>query len=280
MTTAAVVGAGDIGGTIARAIAMSKQFSRVVVVDPRADTARGKALDIQEAGPIAGFDARLDATDDISAVAASDVCVVADSVAGTEWANEDGVALMRRIAPYLRATPIVFAGASQADLIQYAGTEGGVSRARLIGSAVEAAACSIKVLVALEAECSTRDVMLTVLGRPPSGLVVRWSEASVGGYALQEVLSQAALARLETRARYMWPPGPYALGTAAARIAEAIVCSSRQFFSVVTLLTGEFGVRNRPGALLVRLGPGGIAQTRVPHLTPREGVQLQVALGG
>lgn len=279
MTTAAVVGAGEIGGTVARAIAASDRVNRVVVVDPRAAAAAGKALDIQQAGPIAGFHTRLAATDDISTLAACAVCIVADSLSSSDGVDDDA-ALMRRIAPYLGATPIVFAGASHADLIQYAGTEIGLNRARLIGSAVEAAASTIKALVALETECSPRDVMLTVLGRPPYGLVVRWSEASVGGYALQDLLSQAALARIEARARHMWPPGPYALGTAAARFAEAIVCSSRQFFSAVTLLAGEFGVRNRPGALPVRLGPAGITHTRVPRLTPREGVQLQVALGG
>ena len=281
MTTAVVLGAGEIGGTAARAIAASDLVNRVLLVDPRATAAAGKALDIQQAGPITGVHTRLAATDDISVVAGCAVCVVADSLStGDEGGADDDAATLRRMAPYLRATPIVFAGAAHADLIQYAGTEIGLNRARLIGSAVEAAASTIKALVALEAECSPRDVMLTVLGKPPSGLVVRWSEASVGGYGLQDVLSQAALARIEARARHMWPPGPYALGTAAARFAEAILCSSRQFFSAVTLLSGEFGVRNRPGALPVRLGAAGITYTRVPHLTPREGVQLQVALGG
>ena len=257
------------------------RVQRVLILDPRTAAAAGKALDIQQAGPIIRAHTRLAAMDDIGALAACAVCVVADPLPTASGNGEDDdAALLRRIAPYLRATPIVFAGAAHADLIQYAGTEIGLSRARLVGSAVEAAASTIKALVALEAECSPRDVMLTVLGKPPSGLVVRWSEASVGGYGLQDVLSQAALARIEGRARHMWPPGPYALGTAAARFAEAIVCSSRQVFSAVTLLAGEFGVRNRPGALPVRLGPDGIAQTRVPQLTPREGVQLQVALGG
>ena len=278
MTTAAVVGAGDIGGTVVRAMAASDRVDRVLLIDQQEATAAGKVLDIQQAGPITRFHTRLDATNDLTVLGECAVCVVADSLPGST--RDDDAALIRRIAPYVRTTPIVFAGVAHAELIEYAGMEIGLHRARLIGSAVEAAVSTIKALVALEAECSPRDVMLTVLGKPPAGLVVRWSEASVGGYGLQDVLSQAALARIEARARHMWPPGPYALGTAAAQLAEAILCASRQFFSAITLLTGEFGVRNRPGALPVRLGPAGITETRIPHLTPREGVQIQVALGG
>ena len=72
---------------------------------------------------------------------------------------------------------------------------------------------------------------------------------------------------------------PYALGAAAARVTEAILSSSRQSFSVLTALGGEFGVKDRVGALPARLGPRGIVDTRVPSLDTRERVQLQTALG-
>ena len=86
-------------------------------------------------------------------------------------------------------------------------------------------------------------------------------------------------ARVEARSRWLWPPGPYALGTAAARTAEAMLSASRRTFSVITQLQGEFGVRDRPGALPVRLGAGGIVEARVPELTTRERVLLETALG-
>lgn len=97
---------------------------------------------------------------------------------------------------------------------------------------------------------------------------------------MQRVLSQAQLARIETRAGRLWPPGPYALGAAAARVTEGIVSNSRRTFSVLAHLEGEFGVRNRVGALPARFGAHGIVQVRVPELNTREHVQLQTALGG
>src|SRR5687768_12278816 len=103
MTTAVVLGAGEIGGTAARAIAASDLVNRVLLVDPRATAAAGKALDIQQAGPITGVHTRLAATDDISVVAGCVVCVFADSLStGAKDGADDDAATLRRMAPYLR----------------------------------------------------------------------------------------------------------------------------------------------------------------------------------
>jgi malate/lactate dehydrogenase len=118
-----------------------------------------------------------------------------------------------------------------------------------------------------------------VLGAPPSGFVVPWSEASIGGYALERVLTQVQIRSVEARVARLWPPGPQALGTAAARVAEAIVTSSRRASGVLTVLGGEFGVRNRVGVLPCLLGPDGIAEVRMPILNARERVQLETVLG-
>jgi malate/lactate dehydrogenase len=163
-------------------------------------------------------------------------------------------------------------------MLMRAATELQVPRARLIGSAPEALVSSITAIVAVEAACSPREVLLTVLGAP-GAFVVPWSEASIGGYALDRALSQVQLSRVAARTARLWPPGPYALGAAAARIIDAILSSSRQSFSVLTQLGGEFGVRNRTGALPALLSARGIVQTRTPELTPRERVQLETALG-
>ena len=69
------------------------------------------------------------------------------------------------------------------------------------------------------------------------------------------------------------------VGLAAARVIEAVVQSARRSFSVLTLLDGEFGVRNRVGALPVLLADRGIVDIRVPALNTRERVQLETALG-
>jgi malate dehydrogenase len=281
MKTVAILGAGDIGGAAAQALAAGNAAARVILVDARAGVAAGKALDIQQSGAVERFHATLHGTGDESRVTGCDVCLIADRVgAAGEWRGDEGLSMLVRIARDLGDAPIVFAGASQLDLLSSAASEASVRPKRLIGSSPEALASAITAVVSAEASCSPRDVMLTVLGAPPAGLVVPWSEAAIGGYAISRVLSQAQLARIEARAARLWPPGPYTLGAAAARVTSAILCNSRQSFSVLTQLTGEFGVRGRAGALPARLGTRGIVETRVPELDTRQQVKVQVALGG
>lgn len=280
MTTVAIVGAGEVGGSTAYALARSDRVGRLLLVDPAGSAAAGKALDLQQAGAIDGSHTRLEGSDDTTRAAGCDVCVVADRFGAGEgdWRGDEGLALLRQIAPGLGRAPIVFAGARQVDLLAAAAVELAIDRRRLMGSAPEAFASAVVAIVAMEASCSPREVLLTVLGAPPSGLVIPWTEASIGGYALQQVLAPVQLARIEARTARLWPPGPYALGAAAARLVAAILSSSRQSFCVLTQLAGEFGVKHRPGCLPARVALDGIAETRVPDLTTRERVQVQTAL--
>jgi malate dehydrogenase len=281
MATICIVGAGDIGGAAAHALAQGERVSRVLLIDDNGKVAAGKALDIQQSGAVDLFHVRLDGSDDVSRVAGCTVVIVADRYgrAGAEWQGDEGLAMMNRLASYAGDAPIVFAGAGQADLLRTCAREAHLARERLIGSAPEALAAAVRSMVAMEAHCSPAEVNLTVLGAPPSGLVVPWSEASIGGYSLERVLSQVELARIEARAARLWPPGPFALGLAAARVAEGAVGHARRAFSVSMVLAGELGVRGRVGAMPANLSPAGIVNTRVPTLNTRERVRLETALG-
>jgi malate dehydrogenase len=280
MATVCIVGAGELGGAVADALARAEQVSSVLLMDAAGAVAAGKALDIQQAGAIVRFHTRLNGTDDFTRAAGCSVCVIADQAGpAAEWKGEEGVALLTRLLPYLGDSPIVFAGAAQARLLESAAREAHVRTHRLIGSSSEALASALVAMVAMEAGCSPEEIRLTVLGSPPDGFVIPWSEASIGGYALEQVLSQVQLHRLEQRAARLWPPGPYTLGLAAARVVAGLVSSSRRAFSVLTVLSGEFGVRGRVGALPSLLSTSGIVQTRVPTLSTRERVQLETALG-
>lgn len=280
MATVCIIGAGELGAAAAHALARGDRLSRVLLVDAAGAIARGKALDMQQAGAVEGFHTQLAGTDDPTRAAGSAVCVIADRAGqpSAEWQGDEGLAMMTRLHPYLGEAPIVFAGAAQDGLLLTAVREGGIRRERLIGSAPEAFASAITAIVAMEARCSPSEVRLAVLGAPPDGFVVPWSEASIGGYALERVLTQVQLTRLEARVARLWPPGPFALGVAAARVAEAIVGSSRRAFSVLAVLGGEFGVRGRVGSLPVLLSTGGIVHSRVPTLNTRERVQVESAL--
>ena len=280
MTTAAVLGAGELGGAIAHALARHEIANRVWLIDTAGTVAAGKALDIQQAGAIEGFDTHLNGTSDTSRIIGSQVCIVADrfGAVSAEWQGEEAFAVIAGLMAMAPDTPFIFAGATQTTLLAQLAREARVSRVRLIGSAPEALASAIRSIVAMEAHCSPSEVMLTVLGVPPTGFVVPWSEASLGGYTLERMLSQVQLARISARVARLWPPGPFALGQAAAWVAEGVLHSARRAFSVLTVLYGEFGVSRRVGAIPALLAAPGIVHTRTPSLSIRERVELDTVL--
>jgi malate dehydrogenase len=281
VSTVCIIGAGELGGATAYALARHEHVRRVILIDDAAGVAAGKALDILQAGAVDGSHTHLEGSADLSRVVGAAVCVIADRSGRTssEWQGDEGLALLNRLAPYAGEAPLVFAGPSQASLVLAAAREVHIRRERLIGSAPEALCGAVKSMVALEAQCSPTEIGLTLLGAPPRGFVVPWSEASIGGHALERVLTQVQLSRIEGRVAHLWPPGPHALGLAAARIAEALVTSARRTFSVLTVLGGEFGARGRVGVLPARLSTTGIVETKVPALNTRERVQVENALG-
>jgi len=280
MSTVAVFGAGDIGAACAQALASRDRARRILLIDSAASGAAGKALDLQQAGAIAGFHTRLEATADETRAIGCAILVVADrfGAGSPEWQGEDALALVRRVAASSEV-PIVFAGAAQATLMRSASQELRIAARRLIGSASEAFSSAVSAIVAMEARCSPADVSVAVLGAPPDAFVIPWSEASIGGYALERTVSQVQLRRLEARATRLWPPGPYALGAAAAHVVQGMLNAARRPFSVLTVLEGEFGVRNRIAAVPALLAPYGVAYIRTPLLNRREQVQLDTALG-
>src|SRR5688500_13122985 len=170
MTTACIIGAGELGGAVAHALARAERVGRVVLIDAAANVAAGKALDIQQSGAVEGFHTQLSGTDDLTRVTACNVCVVADRAGSAgEWRGEELQVMMTRLSPYLADAPVVFAGPSQGDVIAALVREGGARRERLLGSSPVAYAAAVSAIVAMEARCAPGEVNLTVLGAPPSG---------------------------------------------------------------------------------------------------------------
>lgn len=281
MPRVCIIGAGELGGAVAHALARNGRASTILLVDEAAGIAAGKALDIQQSGAIEGFHARLEGTAELSRSVGSALCVIADrgGRSAGEWDGEEGLAMLVRLETHLDGAPIVFAGMGQAGLLDAASREIHLERARLVGSAPEAFIGAVKSIVAIDARCSPAEIDLTVLGAPGKGFVVPWGDASIGGYALERVLTHVQLSRLESRISRLWPPGPHALGQAAAHVVAAMLGSSRRAYCVLTMLGGEFGFRNRVGAVPARLSPRGIAAIHVRTLNTRDRVRVENALG-
>ncbi len=279
MTTVSIIGAGELGGAIAHALARAGHVQRIVLIDEGNSVAAGKALDIRQASAVEGLHTAVHGTDDISRLTGCSVCVIADSASAAVEQRAPHGATVARVKAFVGDAPVVFAGADHADRLRDAVRDGGFSRERVMGSSPEAFIGAAKAIVALEARCAPAEISLTVLGAPPAGLVVLWSEAAAAGYRLERLLPQVQIRRLDERIARLWPPASHALGLAAARVVNALTTSARRTLNVLAVLDGEFGVRERVGILPARLGPHGMVQVPIPALDARERMLLETALG-
>jgi malate dehydrogenase len=281
MREIAVIGAGELGGAVAHAIAHRDLAHVVTIIDDsseRGQVAAGKALDIAQAAPIEGFATQLSGSTDLAAAAGAEVVVIADRSYGGEWQGDSALSLMRRVQQMAPAAIVLCAGAGGRELVDRGALELKIPRARLIGSAPEALAGAAKAMIALALNGSARDVAVCVLGIPPTQTVIPWEDATAGGFALTRQLSEPARRGLEQTIAALWPLGPYVLAAAAARIVAAIDGRSRQRASCFVAPDLSAGARTRTAAMPVRLGPSGVAEVVVPALSVVERVALDNAV--
>ena len=274
MSFIAILGAGPLGGAIAHKIAARDRIREVRLIDGDGSVAAGKALDIVQSAPIEGFSTRLSGGTSILAAAGAAAIVLADQAAGgAEYSGDTGLAVLREVARFEKATPIVFAGATHQELLRQAASELRMNPARLIGSAPFALESALRALAGLVVDGSGVEISLRVLGAPPDSAVVAWEEATAFGQPLSSQIAAHEIAGLASRIPGLWPPGPYALASAAARIVEAIVDGSRRRFSCFVALG-----RGRAAAMPVELNEDGVRRVVEPALTPQERTLLDNAL--
>ncbi len=281
MLDIAIVGAGELGGAIAHALARSGIASSVRLVDETGQIAAGKALDIMQAAPIQGFTTPVSGTNDLFGLAGASLIVIADRAdraRDAEWQGDDGVLLMGRVRQLTRESLILCAGAAQRQLVERGARELGVPWTSLFGSAPEALASAIRACVALEANGSPKDVALTVLGTPPGQIVVPWDQATIGGLTLMRALDEPARRRLQARLAPLWPPGPRALAAAAVKAIGAVSGMSRQLVSCFVAPDDSSGRRTRTVALPTRLERSGVAAAEAPALSAHDRVALDNAM--
>jgi malate dehydrogenase len=275
VSVAAILGAGPVGGAIALRLAERQRIAEIRLIDEQAQVAAGKALDIQQSGPIAGFDTRLSATGDVLAAAGADVIVVADDLTYGEWQGDRGLALVARLHRAGARAPIVFAGPSQTWLMETAARELHIEADRLIGTAASATPAIVSSLVAIDLEKTGAQVAIS--GRPPSFVVV-WSSATIGGALITDRLPAHRLLAISQTLSRLWPPGPQAIAAPTAQVVDALLTGSRSLLSVCVITGDEFDARGRSALLPVSLGHGRVLARHLPTLSPQERTETVTSL--
>ena len=257
METVAILGAGELGATLARRLAESGRCSRICLVDADLGRARGKALDLLQSGPVEGYDTCLVGVGSLKGLGAVDVLVVADlesqPVGSPGLAPPDS--FVREIAEATGAGLLVVAAAHGAPLVAQA-VRLGLPRRRVVGSSPLATAAALRAHIAGQLSVAPSAVALTVLGLPPGDAIVPLASATVGGIPAQVVSPLALRRALEAVKSRV--PGPVSLAAAASRVLVALFAGTPAILPVFATLDGEYGHRRVALAVPARLGHGRV----------------------
>ena len=144
MQNVAIIGAGELGGATAHALARSNLVRSITLIDETRRVAAGKALDIAQAAPVEGFATQVSGAADLSMAAGASIVILADRVTGGEWQGEDGLVLLKRLLQTASGAVILCAGPSQRELVDCGVRELKMARARLFGSARGSLAAAVR----------------------------------------------------------------------------------------------------------------------------------------
>ncbi len=286
-----VVGAGNVGATLAQRL-VDKELGDVVLIDILEGIPQGKALDMQEAGPIEGYDCRLVGTNDYKDTAGSDiVCITAGVARKPGMSRDDLLNINMKIVG--EVTKGVVAASPKAILIivsnpldamcHVALHYSGFPRERVFGMAGILDTARFRTFIALELNVSVECVNAFVLGGHGDTMVPLPRYSTVSGIPITELLTKEQLDRLVTRTRnggieivnfLKSGSAYYAPSAATAEMVESILKDKKKIVPCAAYLKGEYGITNLYVGVPVKVGAGGVEQIVEIKLTPEEKAAL------
>ena len=286
-----VGGAGNVGATVARAIA-EKELADVVVIDIADQKAAGIALDMYETCPILGSDSRIIGGNDWGAAAGSDIVVITSGKPRKPGMSRDDLvrdnfAIMKSIAPLVvQHCPdsIVIPVANPLDAMAqalYRLTK--FPRERVIGMAGVLDSARMSTFIAMELSVSVENVHSFVLGGHGDTMVPLSRYSTVAGVPITELLSKERIDAIAARTaaggaeitKLVGTSAWYAPGAAVAEMVEAILKDKKKILPCSVFLQGEYGVQDLFVGVPVKLGARGLEQIIQIKLTSDEDAALK-----
>lgn len=288
----ALIGSGQIGGTLAH-IAAVHELGDIVMFDITDGVPQGKALDIAEAGPAAGFDAGLSGTTDFADIAGADVCIVTAGVPRKPGMSRDdllGVNLKvmksvgEGIATYA-PDAFVICITNPLDAMVWALREySGLPHHMVVGMAGILDSSRFRHFLSLEFDVSMRDVTAFVLGGHGDTMVPLARYSTVGGIPLPDLVSlgwttHERLDEIVQRTRSggaeivsLLKTGSafYAPATAAIEMAEAYLKDQKRFIPCAAWVDGPYGIDGMYVGVPTVIGFEGVERVVEIDLNPEE----------
>ncbi len=282
-----VVGAGNVGATTAQRIAEAG-LADVVLVDIVEGLPQGKALDLAEAAPVVGHDARVTGTNDYADTAGSDIVVVTSGLARQPGMSRDDLlaknaGIVRSVVEQaVRHSPdcILIIVTNPLDAMCHVAMQAsGFPRERVLGMAGVLDSARFRTFIAEEVGVSVEDTHAFVLGGHGDTMVPLARYSTVAGVPITELLPADRVAALSERtanggaeivALLKTGSAFYAPAASTFEMVDAILRDRRRVLPCAVHLQGEFGTDGLFVGVPAVLGAGGLVRVLEVTLTPDE----------
>jgi malate dehydrogenase len=275
----ALIGAGMIGGTLAHLAAM-KELGDIVLFDIAEGRPAGKALDLAQAGPVEGYDAKLKGTSDYADIAGADVIIVTAGVPRKPGMSRDdllgiNLKVMKAVGEGIKAhapNAFVICITNPLDAMVWALQQfSGLPKEKVIGMAGVLDSARFAYFLAEATGVSVEDIHAWTLGGHGDDMVPMVRHSTVGGLPLPELVKQGWLtqekldaivdrtrkgggeivALLKTGSAF------YAPAESAIAMATSYLKDKKRVLPCATFLTGQYGLDGLYVGVPVVIGAGG-----------------------
>lgn len=273
-----VIGAGNVGATVANMIAQKDLAREVVLLDIKEGVAEGKALDIWQTSSICHFNTRvIGVTNDYLRTKDSGVVVITSGIPRKPGMSRDDLirtnaSIVKEVVEkVIKHSPdaIIIIVSNPLDVMTYTAYLAAKKDSRKVfGMAGILDTARYRAFIAEELNVSPNDIQALLLGGHGDTMVPLPRYTTVAGIPLTELMKPEDIERIVTRTmngggelvNLMGTSAWYAPGAAAAQMVEAIVDDQKAIVPVCALLNGEYGLKDIYLGVPVKLGANGIEE--------------------
>ena len=281
-----VVGAGNVGATCAQEIAR-RDYADVVLVDIIPKFPQGKALDINQAGSVLGYEPNVVGANTYDETTGSDVVVITAGRPRSPGMSRDDLvttneaivaSVTKEVVRRSRKAVIVVVSNPLDAMCHVARAISRFPKERVVGLAGILDTARFAAFIAWETGSSVKDVTAMVLGGHGDQMVPVVSATTVGGVPLAQLVSKGRIAKMVERTRkgggelvgLLGTSAWYAPGAAAAQMVDAICLDEKRVLPCTAYLDGEYGVDGLYFGVPVKLGASGVEDIVQLKLTTDE----------
>ena len=287
-----LIGAGQIGGTLAHLIAL-KELADVVLFDVVAGIAKGKALDIAQSSPVNGFNVNLSGTDNYEDTKNSDVIIITAGVPRKPGMSRDdllgiNLKIIKQVAEGIKKTSpnaFVICITNPLDVIVMALQKySGLPKNKVVGMAGILDSSRFIYFLSQELKVPVQKIKSFVLGGHGDSMVAMLNSTEVNGKKINDLITDGSISQEKVDAivdrtkkggaeivKFLEKGSAfYAPAASGVQMAESYLKDLKKNLPCAVHLNGEYGVKDLYAGVPVIIGKNGVEKILEINLSPQE----------